>query len=239
MRCAGLFMILPYDRAVLLRANRSYTNHTTVRYDHYCGDHNDVAFLEKISIPRGRRSGGDMFDYETAVREFIEETGTFFENAYVYCTPFVLQWCDAGVTYKYAIYVGIIEKGGGLRNVARVPNTFCVKLNSVENKPHQYDIKLESRRYNNELHRRLHIIKLDDYFQYMNDKQLDTYDSSNYLEFFNFVNNVKSLFECSLQRATKFLLLSLRLTSLRWSTATRSNVVLQTRRELKKIVNVV
>ncbi|AUV65394.1 ADPRase [Alphabaculovirus myunipunctae] len=249
MRCAGLFMIMEPDKAVLLCARRSYDSS---EHYHDADQLRRVNFLEKISIPRGKRDGRDIFDYETAVREFIEETGTFFERAWVYRVPFVLQWNDAGTTYKYAIYVGVVQ--GVLRNVSREPNTYCVKLCS--DRPNDYKINLESRRHNNEIPRYLYILTLQDYFQYMNEKQLVTYDSSNYREFFEFVKNAKSKFDERDLR--KFFLLSLKLDSFdfKWMSSSRivnssaissrssvgnsgRPVVLTTNRELKKIINVV
>jgi hypothetical protein len=253
MRCAGLFMILEADKAVLLCARRSYDGNVAY-VDPAQLEH--VNFLEKISIPRGKRDGRDIFDYETAVREFIEETGTFFESAWVFRVPFVLQWNDAGVTYKYAIYVGVVK--GLLHHVSREPNTYCVKLNC--DKPNDYKFNLELRRYNNEIPRHLYILPLQDYFQYMNEKQLTTYDSSNYLEFFEFVKSVKAKFDR--HNLGKFFLLTLKLDTFNFyhtwinernnnsssssssssnggRNPQRSNILLASAKDLKKIINVV
>lgn len=261
MRSAGLFVIVEPDKAVLLCARRSYDG--TV----YC--HNNAVlqqanFLEKISIPRGKRDHQDCFEYETAVREFIEETGTFFHCAHVFEEPFVLQWMDCGVTYKYSIYVGIVR--GSLIDVSRKPNTFCVKLDG-SCRPNDYRIVLESRKYTNEMPRHVYIVPLQDYFQYMNEKQLTTYDSSNYLEFFEFVRNVKYKYEVKKNYRRFFLLtLNLREDLPQWSgervnvadnnqrrkyfanhqnhnnstsNSNNNNPYLLTNQELKNIVNVV
>ncbi|QHB21705.1 ADPRase [Artaxa digramma nucleopolyhedrovirus] len=207
MRCAGLFMITEESdsKAILLCARQSYDDKSSHYHNHEALQ--SANFLEKISIPRGRRDGHDYFDYETAVREFIEETATFFEKAIVYKMPFVLQWNDNGVVYKYSIYVGVLR--GLLQNVSREPNTFCVKLLQHFDKPNKYKISIETRRFNNEIPRYLHITPLADYFKYMNEKQLVTYSSSNYLDFFNFVRNVKSKFDDG--RLTEFFSISLQL----------------------------
>nr|UPO71117.1 orf28 [Trichoplusia ni single nucleopolyhedrovirus] len=178
------------DKAVLLCARRSYNS--TVEYSD-SAMLKKANFLEKISIPRGKRDNRDIFDHETAIREFIEETGTFFESAYVYRRPFVLQWIDAGVVYKYAIYVGILN--GLLISVSREPNTFCVKLNGGDKGSNDYRVDIETRRHNRELPRHVYIVSLQDYFQYMNEKQLITYDFSNYREFFEYVKFVKAKFD--------------------------------------------
>jgi 8-oxo-dGTP pyrophosphatase MutT (NUDIX family) len=65
---AGLFIIMEPDKAVLLCARRAYRGAASV---------NTETFLEKISIPRGHRDCTDAKIYETAVREFVEETGRF------------------------------------------------------------------------------------------------------------------------------------------------------------------
>ncbi|QWO71596.1 ADP-ribose pyrophosphatase [Orgyia pseudotsugata single capsid nuclopolyhedrovirus] len=230
MRSAGLFMIVDDDKAVLLRARHSYdVNARNAPPANY--------FLEKISIPRGKRDGDDTFDYETAVREFIEETATVFDSAFVYNTPFVLQWNDAGVVYKYAIYVGILR--GVLKSVLREPNSFCVKLRTSDNEPNKYNVDIESRRFNNELRRNLHITTLADYFRYMNETQLTTYAASNYLEFFKFVRDVKAQFDDG--RLFDFFLITLKLNNWdlfdKWNLR-RPKIVSATRRELMNIVNV-
>ncbi|QDL57070.1 nudix [Dione juno nucleopolyhedrovirus] len=196
---AGLFMIMKPDNAVLLCARRAYDGAAV-------GD----TFLEKISIPRGHRDCTDAKIYETAVREFVEETGRFFHSAYMYKFPFTLHWTDATITYKYSIYVGVVR--GPLANVKFKPNTYSVKLlRSEEVGGNDYRIVLRPRRFNCEISRSLTIVPLDQYFEYMNSKQLNTYTASNYSEFFDFVRRVKRLFDnkqlddffhASLQRAT-------------------------------------
>ncbi|AXS67694.1 ADPRase [Cryptophlebia peltastica nucleopolyhedrovirus] len=227
MKCAGLFMIMDHNRAVLLRARRAYNAAFNTN--------NAITFLEKISIPRGKRDGQDIFDYETAIREFIEETGTFFESAHVYKSPFVLQWNDCGVTYKYAIYIGILN--GPLQSIPQEPNTFCVKLRLF--RPNDYKINIETRRYNNEIQRNLYILPLDDYFQYMNEKQLFTYDSSNYLEFFDFVKTIKKKFDYG--SLNEFFLLSLKLDIYQRQTPTcqqkRKKISALAKTELKNLMN--
>lgn len=196
MRCSGLLIIMEPDRAVLLCARRAY-NLSVANGNH---------FLEKISIPRGKWDSRDIFDYETAVREFIEETGTFFENAYVYRSPFLLHWQDHGVVYRYTIYVGILK--GPLRTVSRKPNTYCVKLQRNNRDSNEYQFNLQVRRHNHEIPRNLYIVPIKDYFQYMRESQLVTYDSSNYLDFFDFVEQVKIDYDSG--QLNKFFTLSLR-----------------------------
>lgn len=247
MRSAGLFIILEPDKAVLLCARRSYDG--TTYYERDTVVLQQANFLEKISIPRGKRDNQDIFEYETAIREFIEETGTFFRNAYVYQKPFVLQWKDCGVTYKYSIYVGIVKEG--LVNVSREPNTFCVKLAS-DYRNNDYRIVIETRKHNNELPRYVYIIPLQEYFQYMNEKQLVTYDSSNYLEFFEFVKYVKYMYKVAKDRSNRFFLLCLRLGENKWNrervntksspynhNSNNNKPYFLTTQELKNIINVV
>nr|ANS70926.1 ADP-ribose pyrophasphatase [Lymantria dispar multiple nucleopolyhedrovirus] len=269
MRCAGLFLIVQPDKAVLLCANRSYCGHiklTPAAADvaaNCSGTLQRISFLEKISIPRGKRDGRDIFDYETAVREFIEETGCFFENAYVHRAPFLLHWKDNGVTYTYSIYVGVTISAA-LKQMAREPNSFCVKLNrgraaattgdnSSSSSSNIYRINIEKRRYNNEISRRLYILPLDDYFQYMNDKQLITYDSSNYLDFFTYVRNVKREFDsgrlgsffwlsleldCGERRASEAVVNNSSTNTNKWPTF-RPNFVTATRNALREIGTIV
>ncbi|QBC76104.1 nudix [Neophasia sp. alphabaculovirus] len=180
---AGLFMIMEPDKAVLLCARRSYRGAASVNKD---------TFLEKISIPRGHRDCTDAKIYETAVREFVEETGRFFHSAFIYKFPFTLHWTDEGVTYKYSIYVGVVR--GALADVKFKPNTYNVKLlpGAFGN---DYRIVLRPRRFNCEIARSVTIVPLHQYFEYMTSKQLNTYASSNYTEFFNFVRQIKELFD--------------------------------------------
>jgi hypothetical protein len=185
------------------------------------------------------------------VREFIEETGCVFESAYVYRAPFVLHWQDAGVTYTYSIYVGVTV-GAALKQVAREPNTFCVKLQrgrAAAADQNIYRVNIEKRRFNNEIARRLYILSLDRYFQYMNEKQLVTYDSSNYLDFFIFVRAVKREFDSG--ETLNFFCLSLQLETLaaglderkrdKWRppSSARPNYVAATRQALREIGTIV
>ncbi|AAQ91717.1 unknown [Choristoneura fumiferana DEF multiple nucleopolyhedrovirus] len=179
---AGLFMIMEPDKAVLLCARRSYCGAASVNTD---------TFLEKISIPRGHRDCTDAKIYETAVREFVEETGRFFHSAFIYKFPFTLHWTDKGVTYKYSIYVGIVR---GCADVKFKPNTYNVKLLPGAF-GYDYRIVLRPRRFNCEIARSVTIVPLHQYLEYMTSKQLNTYASSNYTEFFNFVRQVKELFD--------------------------------------------
>jgi 8-oxo-dGTP pyrophosphatase MutT (NUDIX family) len=207
-------LIVEPDHAVLLCARKSYTSSLYYRDSSMLQRAN---FLEKISIPRGKWDSRDIFDYETAVREFIEETGTVFDTAHVYRAPFLLHWNDNGVTYRYTIYVGVV-RGGALRNVSREPNTFCVKLH--RDRANFYFVNLESRRCNREIPRHLYILPLHDYFQYMRERQLVTYESSNYLEFFDFVQEVKQEFDAGGDRDA-FFQLTLKLDNLFSTLASR------------------
>ena len=89
-------------------------------------------------------------------------------------------------------YVGVVR--GALVNVQFKPNTYSVKLlpGAVGN---DYRILLRPRRYNCEIARSLAIVPLNQYFEYMISKQLTTYAASNYGEFFDFVRQVKRLFD--------------------------------------------
>ncbi|AAL01721.1 unknown [Spodoptera litura nucleopolyhedrovirus] len=193
MRCSGLLLINDDDEAILLHASKSYAPRRIYNggYDETVDEQEDEEdnFLEKISIPRGKWDSRDIFDYETAIREFIEETGTVFDGAYVYRRPFFLRWTDKSVNYTYMIYVALLR--GNLRPLTRKPNTFCVKL--LRRKHNRYLVELEDRRYaNKEISRALCIVPTDHYFRYMRERQLTKYEASNYLDFFGFVETVKA-----------------------------------------------
>ncbi|AKR17345.1 NUDIX [Urbanus proteus nucleopolyhedrovirus] len=227
MKCSGLLLIIKPNKAVLLCARQAYNSSKV-----YTRRIVDNVFLEKISIPRGKRDECDDNDYETAIREFIEETGTFFNEAYVYREPFMLHWRDGGVMYRYCVYVGVTEDL--LQYVRREPNSFCVKL-TCEN-PNNYSILFENRKYNNELSRFLYITPLECYFKYMYTKQLMTYERSNYIEFFEYVKRVKQAHDN--KELDKFIKLTLSLSqSLIEQWKKRSFVVTAACKELKSIIN--
>ena len=188
MRCAGLLLIIDNDRVVLLNAMRSYNR----RVNKQLARNQDLVFLEKISIPRGKGDSDDTFDYETAVREFIEETSTFFDEAHVYRTPFRLMWRDE-IVYSYDIYVALLR--GELRSIDCEPNSFYVKLRRDEGGDDAYHFSVTKRRFNEEIPRKLKIYTLDDYYYHMKRFQLKQYTSSNYLDFFNFVQFVRREYE--------------------------------------------
>jgi len=229
MRCSGLLMINSEDKAILLHASQSYqskqqqdsSSECTCKSgldcmyysnDEECGG-DTTNFLEKISIPRGKWDSRDIFDYETAIREFIEETGTIFDGAYVYRRPFMLRWTDNNVNYTYMIYVALLN--GSLLPLQREPNTFCVKLSRQQH--NRYVVEFEDRRHlNREIQRALRILPTRDYFRYMREHQLITYESSNYLDFFAFVENVKNTFDSSFD-SNAFFYLELR--TKKWPTS--------------------
>jgi hypothetical protein len=201
---AGLFMIVKPNKAVLLCARYAYptsfVKHVTTNITTTTTTTTTTAaaktFLEKISIPRGHKEGADTKFYETALREFIEETGRWFDSAFIYKRPFLLQWCDNGVTYKYLIYVGVVS--GTLYTLLDKPNTYTVKLlpnGSDTFDTYNYRVLLKPCHVNYEIVRNLIILPLNKYFHYMKSSQLNTYDSSNYHEFFAFVKSVKDKFD--------------------------------------------
>lgn len=101
---AGLLLITNDNKAVILQANKSYNENVNknLKYNKH------IPFVEKLSIPRGKHDVGEK-DYETAIREFIEETGLVFDKICVYNKPFVLEWQDNAKIYKYVMYVAFLS----------------------------------------------------------------------------------------------------------------------------------
>lgn len=211
MRCSGLFVITPMNEVMLLNARRSYA--TSKQHQR-----NQIDFLEKISIPRGKWDSCDIFDYETAVREFIEETARVFDSAYVYRVPFLLEWKDNNVVYKYRIYVAIMNAGVKMRCIEHEPNSFCVKL--MRNTNFSYNVRCVAKRQTKEMSRNLYILPLENYYNYMRERQLCTYEDSNYLSFFDFVKHVQTQFAFN---SDKFFKISLTLKE--WQKKTPESVM--------------
>ncbi|AAS82677.1 ORF61 [Agrotis segetum granulovirus] len=186
-RHSGLLLITNDDKAVILQANKSYSERVNknLKYNKH------IPFVEKLSIPRGRQDVGEK-DYETAVREFIEETGLIFDKVSIYKDPFLLEWQDESKIYRYTMYVAFLC--GSLNSLRKKPNSYNIKLLKSYN--YQYEVDLSKQRYgNNELKRKLDIMSLKKYTSYMENRQLPTYKYSNYNSFFNFVYKVKRLYE--------------------------------------------
>lgn len=186
-RHSGLLLITDDDKAVILQANKSYSEHVNknLKYNKH------IPFVEKLSIPRGRQDVGEL-DYETAVREFIEETGLIFDKISLYREPFLLEWQDDEKMFRYSMYVAFLN--GSLNTLRKKPNSYNIRLyRSLNNM--EYDVDFSRQRHHtNELIRRLDIMSLKKYITYMENRQLPTYKYSNYSKFFDFVYNVKSMY---------------------------------------------
>lgn len=189
-RHSGLLLLTDDGRAVILQANKSYDEYInkSLQYKKH------LPFVEKLSIPRGRQDFGEK-DYETAVREFIEETGMIFDEVYIYNKSFLLEWRDNSKTYKYNMYVAFLK--GELKSLQKRPNTYNIRL--CESHKNKYRVDLSRQRfYNKELNRKLDIMSWVRYKMYMENCQLPKYANSNYLLFFDFVKHVQMLYNSKL-----------------------------------------
>nr|WOZ46015.1 protein ADP-ribose pyrophosphatase ORF38 [Cydia pomonella granulovirus] len=183
---AGLLLITEDNKAVILQANKSYNENINknLKYNKH------IPFVEKLSIPRGKHDVGEK-DYETAVREFIEETGLVFDKVFVFNEPFVLEWQDNCKMYKYVMYVAFLA--GTLYYLKKRPNSYNIKLKGRrECDKYEYKVDLLKQRFRtHELVRRLELMNLGKYISYMESKQLSTYKYSNYEVFFDYIYTVR------------------------------------------------
>ncbi|AAM70260.1 hypothetical protein [Phthorimaea operculella granulovirus] len=185
---AGLLVITGDNKAVILQANKSYNDNVNrnLKYNKH------IPFVEKLSIPRGKHDAGEK-EYETAIREFIEETGLVFDRICVFADPFVLEWQDNTKVYKYAVYVAFLL--GELYYLKRKPNSYNIKLKRNVNE-HEYKVDMLRQKFrSHELVRRIEIMNLPSYISYMINKQLCTYKYSNYRHFFNYIKNVEHVYK--------------------------------------------
>ncbi|APO13940.1 BV-E31 [Plodia interpunctella granulovirus] len=181
---AGLLLITDDNKAVILQAHKSYNENVNrnLRYNKH------IPFVEKLSIPRGKHDSGEK-DYETAAREFIEETGLVFDRVSVYAIPFVLEWQDNAKMYKYTIYVAFLD--GALHGLRRRPNSYNIRLSKCNG---EYRVDMTKLRYKtHELIRRIEFMNFNKYVNYMKNRQLSTYRYSNYDRFFDYVQYVVNL----------------------------------------------
>ncbi|AKN80727.1 BV-E31 [Diatraea saccharalis granulovirus] len=184
---AGLLLLTNDNKVVILQANKSYNEkvNRNLKYNKH------IPFVEKLSIPRGKHDVGEK-DYETAVREFIEETGLVFDTVYVYNEPFILEWLDNEKLYKYVMYVAFL--GGALYYLKKRPNSYDIKLR--EKKKHEYNVDMLKQKFRTqELVRKIEVMNLKKYISYMENRQLITYEYSNYAIFFDYIYHVKKLYE--------------------------------------------
>lgn len=192
---AGLLLITDNNRrAVILQANKSYNENVNrnLKYNKH------IPFVEKLSIPRGRHDIGEK-DYETALREFIEETGLVFDKVHVYKDPFVLEWEDNTKMYKYVMFIAILA--GTLYYLNKRPNTYNIRLRRKSNTVYAVDL-LKHKFRSQELVRRIELMNLKKYIAYMENRQLSTYKYSNYDLFFNYIYNVVSLYTDTITTTT-------------------------------------
>ncbi|QOD40024.1 bv-e31 [Matsumuraeses phaseoli granulovirus] len=183
---AGFLLLTEDNKAVILQANKSYNENINknLKYNKH------IPFVEKLSIPRGKHDVGEK-EYETAVREFIEETGLVFDKVCVYSEPFVLEWQDNTKVYKYVMYVAFLI--GTLYYLKKKPNSYNIKLKEKLTSQCAYEYKvimLRQKFRTHELVRRIEIMNLTKYISYMENRQLSTYKYSNYENFFNFIRCV-------------------------------------------------
>ncbi|AAQ21657.1 unknown [Cryptophlebia leucotreta granulovirus] len=187
---AGLLLITEDNKAVILQANKSYNEsiNKNLKYNKH------IPFVEKLSIPRGKHDVGEK-DYETAVREFIEETGLVFDKVFVFNEPFVLEWQDNSKIYKYAMYVAFLS--GTLYYLKKKPNSYNIKLKGkiLNSCMFEYKVDMSKQKFKTqELVRKLELMNLTKYISYMENRQLSTYKYSNYDVFFNYIYMVKELY---------------------------------------------
>nr|AGS18817.1 nudix hydrolase [Pieris rapae granulovirus] len=187
---AGLLLITNDNKAVILQANKSYNENVNknLKYNKH------IPFVEKLSIPRGKHDVGEK-DYETAIREFIEETGLVFDKICVYNKPFVLEWQDNAKIYKYVMYVAFLL--GTLFYLKKKPNSYNIRLQENLSSHSVYEYKVDMMRQKfctQELVRRIEVMNLGKYIAYMENRQLSTYKYSNYNLFFDYVYDVKNLY---------------------------------------------
>ncbi|UYE98999.1 MAG: hypothetical protein [Betabaculovirus sp.] len=189
---AGLLVLTGDDKAIILQANKSYNEgiNKNLKYNKH------IPFVEKLSIPRGKHDSGEK-NYETALREFIEETGLVFDKVCMYTEPFTLEWQDNNKMYKYAIYVAFLV--GSLYYLKKRPNTYNIRLKEVScalNVVLSYKVDVFKQKFRSqELVRKIEIMNLHKYISYMENRQLATYKYSNYYTFFDYVYAVKELYE--------------------------------------------
>ncbi|AIS92061.1 BV-E31 [Erinnyis ello granulovirus] len=188
---AGLFVLTEDDRAIILQANKSYNEcvNKNLKYNKH------IPFVEKLSIPRGKHDSGEK-NHETALREFIEETGLVFDKVYMCTEPFTLEWQDNNKVYKYTIFVAFLI--GSLYNLNRRPNTYNIKLKetSCVDVVLGYKVDVFKQKFRSqELVRKIEIMNLHKYIAYMSNRQLATYKYSNYYNFFEYVYTVKRLYK--------------------------------------------
>jgi hypothetical protein len=176
---AGLLVVSEDGHVVTLLAHKPYRGCLMKKR----------AFLERVSIPRGNKEDGDGCEIVTALREFIEETGRYFENLIVCKRPFRLLFKDPSVArvFEYSIYVGRFK--GPLTNVPKYPSTRFITKISNSSKT-SYVIKFTSSFQNYEERRSTLIIPWLSYKDYMIQHQLCTYEYSNYIDFFKFVDEI-------------------------------------------------
>lgn len=188
-RHAGFLLLTDDKCAVILQANKSYNDNINknLKYNKH------IPFVEKLSIPRGKHDVGEK-DYETAVREFIEETGLIFDKVYVFDEPFVLEWQDNTKMYKYTIYVAFLN--GSLNSLRKPPNSYNIRLLKIGNDATvSYKVDMVKQKFKtHELVRRIEFMSLKKYMMYMENRQLSTYNYSNYNIFFNYVTSVRDEF---------------------------------------------
>lgn len=136
----------------------------------YTRESNPSFFIEQFSIPRGKCARHTESLRDCAIREFIEETGYYFNNIHIHEDIFQLYWNDPKhVRWEYSI----------LFASADFSKKNLIKINKLSDNNALMLARVKSKRYEHVFPK---ILKVDEYISLLRDR-LKLYGRNNYLEF--------------------------------------------------------
>lgn len=153
-------------------------------------------FIEKYSLPRGKYERWDVYNFETALRETIEETGMCCDVLVLFTNYFKLCFKDETVMHPYTYNMYYARTVTELYSIPYEPNTFNVKLclKSTSKCTREYDVYIQPRGVNQEPIRDLIFMSHDNYVKEMRN-QLTAYEKSNYMQMFDYMYRVDKMYE--------------------------------------------
>lgn len=193
---AGLIVFDPKRRICCVWRSHRYDGEVpNWRYESNSG-------VEQLQLPRGMRDKCDKSIFETAVREFYEETLCANSSLRVINSeePFILYWFDRGQKWEYQIYVATVDEPFYFSFNPQLPTPFRHGSDMADN-----DVAKNSESFNglvmqnvsrttDYVYNCVAVIHWKDYVNYMNQVQLKFYSGpNNYNQLFKHVDEITTI----------------------------------------------
>lgn len=156
-----------YDKVIFTQLDPTFS-HT--RYSEF----NNIFFLEKYQFPRGEVEPNDIDELFSSIREALEETELLLNDITILNRKFCTQWIDDNKKWQYTTYLGRI-------NCSFTNLKWAYKSAAYPRFKKNRSIYMENKI------RKVGFLQLYTYMKCLTEFQLKCYESSNYLQLFDFI----------------------------------------------------